>query len=486
MLRHALALLALLLLGLVSSCGTPARPPYTISIVTASGGNPFTSGLGVIRSGRVEIRVRQTDMAVLMGGATISGGAIDAVDVPIPTFGLITRIQVEVFDDNAADPDAPVLIGASPPFVPLGYAFVRIVVGPPSMCDLLSAPSLSSDRVGPNLVAVASNLVSIGGLETDGMASSHVEVLSPVQLTYPVAPLEYDGLARPIGEGGAVRLLDTTLILALSDVRRAVLYDVDPAREGLRDEDLSEAQTGNQVHAGAGSSSALVDLGADGAAIVGGVEGDQASDGITWVDLLGFATTSHLSTRRERPAAVRIGGEILVAGGQAPGEPLFERISIDAAHTSTSFGDGEPRFGAVLVRDSGSTRAWLGFGEDADGTLLDSAIRIEGCPRACVATATDPIAQPRRGVRVVERASETVILGGSDDTGPTNAVDRVRFVAGAPVVEALGVLGAARDRPGAAAIGGGVIVVGGGEGVRPELHALRDMEICFPERLDAL
>lgn len=484
MLRSLLALFTLSLLA--ASCGAQNRPPYVVGIVSSDGNDPIAT----ISSGHVEISVRQLDMPIVMDDAPISGGALDAVDVGITSYGVITRIQVEVFDDAADDPDVPVLIGATPPFVPLGYGFVRVVVGPPSRCEILSAPSLSSDRIAPNLVSVDSNLISIGGIESDEPTSGHVEVLSPVQLTYATAPLEYPALAREIGPGGAMRLASSTMLVALDEIRAAVLYHLEDVT--TRDVDLTEATDTNDVHPGAGPQSTLVDLGGEGLAIVGGLQGDEAVTGITWVDAVGRSSTSMLQVARSRPAAIRLGSHILVAGGQAAGQRPFELVAIAAGHAGVAtFGDEtSTRFGGVLVVDSAAGRAWLGFGEDASGALLDTTVRISGCPSACVATDDTPIALPRRGFAVARRSTETLILGG--DVGdaaspvPSGAVDRVRFVSGAPVVEPLGALGAARDRPGAAEIGGGIVIVGGGQGVRPELRALRDLEICFPEVLDPL
>jgi hypothetical protein len=480
-LRVALAFLAF---ACVASCGNPARPAFVVGIVDNNGNNP----LGSVTAGTVTIRVRQLDMPIVEREAHISGGDIDAFDVPITSFGIVTRIEVLVDDASIGVEHEPDLIGASPAFVPLGYTFVRVVVGEPATCEALSAPMLSSARIDPNLVAVEGNLVSIGGEDITGAPSSHVEILSPVQLTYSVAPNEYPLLERPISAGGAVRLGtgSSSRVLALSSVRRAVLFFLEPDRTSERDVDLSEVQAGNQVHPGVGPSSAILDLGNDGVVILGGLDVDEPASGITWVDVDGYTTISELATPRERPAAIRMGDYVLVAGGQAADAPLFELVSISSPGAASITSDvGDPRFDAILVSD-GSDGAWLGFGESADGTLLDTTVRIDGCPDACVATASTPIDRPRRGARAVARTGDTLVLGGADETGPTNAVDRVRFVGGMPVVEPLGELDAARDRPGAAPIGSGVIVVAGGLGVRPELSALSDLEICFPETLEPL
>jgi hypothetical protein len=469
-----------------------------IHLVRADGGDPL---VGILH-GRVTIQVRQLDMAIATAEGTITREELDAIDVPITSFGIITRIEVTI-EDNTVLPagEGPILFGASPPFAPIGVGDVSVVVGAPGTCEPLVAPQLSTDRAQPALVSLDANLFAIGGEESDGTGSTAVDQFSPVQLT------ETPVLAQPpavtaLGPGGAMRLgTDGTVgiiaILALSEARGPVLYYLDQAHATDRDVDLRDAWSTASVHLGAGPLSALVDLGDDpvtgGIAIVGGRQGDAPSDGITWVDINGLATTSTLASARVRPAAVRIGDVLLIAGGQAEGEPLFETVSVLAGHAQGERIDdvAEQRFGPVLARDPGGNGAWLGFGEDADGVLLASTYAIAGCPSACRATPSSPLERPRRGFATALRSTETLVIGGADDAGlSSSAIDRVRFASGVPIVEPLGELHTARQRPGATHVAQGVVLVAGGQvergGGSTELRSLRDFEICFPEALDEL
>lgn len=473
---------------LALSCGNTARPDFIVHLVGESNNNPFFECL----SGSVRVDVQQGTGNVLTSNATITGpGALSSLAVEISSYGLTTQIEVTVQCMHVMR--GPItLIGATPHFIPLGYAEVDVVLGEPETCRMLSAPMLVSPRIGPAFVSLHANLVTLGGTETSGAPSTHVQAIDPVSLTAPGVVTEFDQLSMPIGRGDAVALTDTRIVFA-SDASTAI-FDAAPGA-------ATRLIAIDPLHSGARSESALVSLGVgNGVAIVGGYDGN-AVDGITWVNAsTGMSTRGHLHSARRRPSAtlVQATNLLLVVGGQGPGEPLFEIVEI--------WGDGlvafdpptsEQRYAPVVTSDLAHTHAFVALGSDAalGGTVSTTSWVLSSCNvSGCDVAAGPAITDPRSDVVVVEHHAgevgaasptdfyETLLIGGTDASGmPSTLIDRVHFDGDVVSVTPGGNLQFPRTSAGAADVGGGIVLVGGG--ADEHVNALQSLEICFPAAL---
>jgi hypothetical protein len=236
--------------------------------------------------------------------------------------------------------------------------------------------------------------------------------------------------------------------------------------------------TDQPLHAGAGSLSAMADLGAGGIAVLGGRSGDAGVDGITVVRAAGSPLALALATPRSDASAIALAGGILVAGGQAEGAPLFEWVGTDG--TRLPFGDTAARSGGTLVRGREGLTAFYYLGADGTGAAIADTWVVDGCPAACRAMA-GPTHMPLRTHAVaVPRSTGTIVLGG-DDGGPSNRVEEVRLSGTTVEIVPLGPLRSARRDLTAIALGSDFVLVAGGEGVEGTL--LPSMELCLPERL---
>ena len=469
---------------LALSCGNTARPDFVVHLVDTQHGNPFAR----CDSGMVRVDVQQDTNALLTSNANITGtGMISSLAVEIPSYGLTTQIGVTV--TCTGRDGALTLIGATPHFIPVGYGFVNVVLGEPRHCETLSSPSLAQTRVGPHLVRLHANVIVLGGLEgAEGVPSTHVQALDSVTLTTNVAASQFDALGIGIGLGHAV-VLDATRMVFASDSLTGI-FDASPT---------ATAPLTTLSHSG-GSEAAVVELSGNGVAIVGGAIGGDATPQVMWVLPNGSTVETQLLHPRRAPGAALVGNRLLVVGGQAPGEPLFELAPL-MGDSVIAFGPtSEQRYGAVVVSDRTRARVFVGLGTDAadGGAPIDSTWALSSCAAAGCSFAPGPtLADPRTGVAVVPHVVgevgggedyEILLLGGADTAGTASMlVDRVRFesdgtvsvaAAGAPPA---GLLDTPRTHAGATEIGGGVVLVAGGRDDRGD--ALQSLEVCFPEYL---
>lgn len=488
--RRLLVLFVLAHAWCAVSCTGTTRPDFVVHLVDSGNNNPFEQ----CNSGTVRIDVQQATNAVLTSNGNITGGAISSLSVEIPSYGLTTQIEVTVSCVRRTG-ETVTLIGATPHFIPVGYAFVDVVLHEPDGCVALGTPSLSSARIGPHLVPLHANVVSIGGSEgSDGSPSTHVQVLDALTFTSNVAALEFDRLSIGIGRGHAVAIGDTQIVFA-SDAQSGVF-------DGAASLTTRVTTPSGGIHAGAGSESAVLELNGNGAVIVGGVSGGDAVDGVTWISADGATSTiTHLAHARRRPAATLVGSNrVLVVGGQASGEPLFELVLIGDDAT-TSFGPTEARYGALVTSDAGHghDRALVVLGEDAPegGAALDTTWIVSACMAAsgCSAVAGPTWASPRTDATLLEHVAgvpgaaaptddfEALVIGGVDASGvAASTVDRIHFETDGSVTLSLaGELDVARAGAGAADVGAGVVLVGGGTSDHGD--PLSSLELCFPRAL---
>lgn len=483
--RSALCLAAFLAL----SCGNTARPDFVVHLVNASnGGDPFGTC-----SGDLQVDVQQSTNAVVTTHATLNSGRLTSFTVEIPSYGLLTEIHV-----TATCNDGTQLIGATPRFFPVGYPFVDIVLGRPTTCERLASPMLRTTRRAPHLLTLGANVIAVGGLEADMSPSTHVQALDSLSLTSTAATTvtEFDALTPGAGLGGAAVLGDTTF-LVVSDF--SALFDAGPG--------VTTRVTTPSLHAGAGSESAVVSLNGRGVAVVGGLVSGVPANGITWFDSAGHTTTGTLRFARRRPAAVAVGASfLLVAGGQAMGDSLFELVPLNATSSDLSVPFGptdELRYAPVATASASHASAWVGLGNarpDDTGAIATTTWEIGRCSASgCdVVRAGADYPDPRGDVAVVEHhvglvgsaldGWETLILGGSDPSGmPSNLIDRLVFDdAGHVTITPFGTLPAGvlpdpRTGVGATDIGSGILLVAAG--VDDAGTAQQDVSICFPAAL---
>ncbi|MDQ3034974.1 MAG: hypothetical protein M3Y87_21380 [Myxococcota bacterium] len=412
-----------------------------------------------------------------------SAGTFD-IPVVIESYVAPTRISVTI-QPAEGEPGGP-RIGAVPAFIPFSVGFARVVVGAPLTCAELIDPRLPSERLDLALVSQQSTLWAIGGTQR-GTGTDIPLAISAPQLTWPEALVDpttigasIEPFSQNLQETQAMRVGDTGAIAILS--RTAAFLWTPGAGE-----------TPISRHDGAGIGSTLADLGSEGVAIVGGGNAEPTMmtrvGQITWVDAAGATTTTALATPRRNPAAIFVGGVLLIAGGQEDGQPLFEIAPLRSNASAIPSTPNDARSAPILVRDPRHQTAALLGGRDASGELVGEVILVTGCP-ACELTALpspdNDWTQPREGPAVVETGRATWILGGiGADGNASDGADRVTVTSVATSIASLERgLDLPRARASAAHLAQGVVVLAGGhdESDRDVDH----LTICWPESLEPL
>jgi hypothetical protein len=460
------------------------------------GGPPFNEAC---TSGTIRIDVAQGTNAVLTTNGAITGGMTGSLSVEIPSYGLLTQIQVTT---SCTAGSATRMMGSTPQFVPVGYGSVNIVMGRPSTCVQLSQPTLLHPTIGQQFVRLGANVVAMGGVDASEVGNAQLQVLDTVTLTHLATPGQLDALTVPIGRAHALRLNDTEILFVSSLLTGT--YDASPNVAAT----ARYRALAHSAHDGAGDESAFVQL-SNGFAIVGGSQGDSPVTGITWISATGEVMPGGLLMfARRRPAAVYVQNKLIIAGGQGPGEPLFEIVASGSTDTAIPFGtQTEQRFAPVLTTDVHHTRALLTLGSsDAlDDTMqMATSYELSACtlsaPTPGCMVASGPVFPdaPRARVTVVEHHVggatqgtddyETLLIGGFETTTSSSSLflDRVHFDdARVTIVPAgmapAGMLINPRQLPGATEIGGGIVLVGGGADDRG--NPIPTVELCFPENL---
>ncbi|UJR85943.1 hypothetical protein [Sandaracinus amylolyticus] len=463
-----------LLGALITGCDEPSSAKdIRVHVVDATAANPAL-GCG---PGTLELVVDQGGgMAVIPASAAVDASGNFDVPLEIATYTAVTRIQVTMDLETC-----PTLLGAVPPFWLPYVPFVRVVMGEEMSCEDLDEPQLTTGRTDPALVALESNLFIVGGTTRGTSTDRLVPITAPV-LTYADAIVEDDErlmVPRPMQATRASRLSVSRIVYATADYVARFDTNVDT---GLDPRIFDEA------HEGAGGESAVVDLGAEGVVIVGGVDGrGDPVDGISWIDPLDESVdVTQLATPRRNPVATTVGGVLVIAGGQAEGEPLFEVARLRSNGVALEGSPTEVREGAVLVAPQRRVGVLLG-GLAADGTTVRAdTLVVTGCPDACRVTAGEPWASPRLRPATAETVGGVWLLGGEAADGTAQAtVELVKRFGDGVVIEALiDGLPTPRARAGAALFADGIVAIIGG--VDDEGEELRSMALCWPRELDPL
>lgn len=476
--RRALLVLAASLLVLVAGCDEPSRADRIgVYLTDATGANPAL-GCG---PGTLEVRVDQGPGEHRFASeALVSADGSFDLPLEIATYAAITRIQVG-FDLESCD-----LLGAVPPFSLVHVGAVMVVTGERLSCADLDAPRLATGRTSAALVALGANQFIVGGT-TRGVSTDR---LIPVALPYltlddaiPNASANpLPELTHALRETRAARLGTSRMVIASSD--RVFRFDTD-LREGDREQPLEG------VHEGAGGRSAVIGLGNEGVAIVGGegVGGEGEGEGvasISWIDRTNDAVlVTPLATARRDPSVVVVGDALLIAGGQVEGEPLYELARFRRPGVAVAGSPTETREGAVLVSPDRRVALLLG-GLAEDGTVRADTTLVTGCPDACRFAEGSAWQSPRLAPALASTARATWLVGGESADGVASSdVDVVRVVGDVVSVQALsGGLPTPRRAASAAELADGVITVFGG--VDDEGTELGTFAVCWPSELDPL
>lgn len=437
-------------------CESSSSGSLPIELVSPGGTNPVRT----VASGEIQLWVRQGTSAEreLMATAPIVNGDF-RIDLPIFSYVALTEVTVEVFSNGT-----PFAFGRTPQFLPIGYGAVNVLTAPRQTCSLVSQTTLGVPRHHAALVRVDTNLIAVGGIDGENRGTPSFEFVNSLQLTDTTAT-EFAQVEQTPDETQALRLAGTTELLVLGQSAQ-LLFDVSG-------ESRSDRVLPLLLHPGAGDGT-LVGLGPYGAAVVGGDLGDASSGQISFVDLTGTVTSFTMATPRTHPAAIRWSEtQVLVAGGQSEGEPLFELITMwpPDARTTVPFGPTGTRNRPSLVASPAGDSALLIGGEDASGALVPSTWVVQGCTDTSCSIAAGPTwGAPRRGFAIVRE----LLIGGSNEQGIQSEIDQVVFDSNVTILP-WGNLAIARTDLFAAEYAAGMLVVGAGRGRE---RVLSDLELC--------
>jgi hypothetical protein len=443
--------LPLLLAVGVAACSSDTTTELRVEIVRADGSNPVSSG--AIDHARMWIR--EGGRATRMVESMVSGGTFDAAFALIDTSSSL-HVVVELTGPTTR------LIGAAPAFsFAEAPGIVRIVVGPPSTCESLTAVSLATPRVGASAATMGSFAIVAGG-EPSTDALGHVEFVDLLALRVASGGLDFDA---PLGRA-LVTPLGRSLALVLSERQAPSVVDLTTTTAPIRPVTL---------HPGAGLDSAVVALDGTGALVAGGSTASGAVDAVSWLDAAATVSTAQLSTPRAGAAAVWLGDRALVVGDAASGDVVARGVP-----TATGFAlDGVDRRGAALTVFPGTRdRAFLFGGRGAGGAPRADAVAWRLCPAPCESASAPlpeglaPLPDPARptawsrGVAMVSTTTSDAIAGIHwTDGGPV--ADRRRFAV-------------PRGDPAVTELAAGVLLVFGGQSGD---RSLSDVEVCFPPAL---
>jgi hypothetical protein len=453
-------------LALAAGCDDASRAPFSIEVVTAAGTNPVAGAT----TGRLHVLVAQDGQPTRDQAVDLSGGTFQ-LDVTIASYGTPTRLGVELVRDGVTS------LGAVPTFAPLGFAFVRVPVVPVGTCATVATQRLATPRARAAVASIDALVAVVGGLAGDGTAAPGIERFWSPQLTASEGSGSVHPSAFPAGPARALRFAGQPRLLVLSSGASVVDFGGDATEP---------VSTLTGLHAGAGEASALVDLVASGVAIVGG---DDAA-AISWVGVDRSVQTSALPTARADAAATRWGASegILIAGGNAEGEPVLVYVPAGAAAREdvvTFELPGTPgrasRGGALLRSPDGAAALYLGA-LDAAGVVSTETWVVRGCPRACEVEPGPSWPEAREGFAVVETSTGAWIVGGREGATPSARVERIVWSAGTPVLEPSSLV-TARDEAAVTALAGGMVLVVGGRGAE---RALESFELCAPGTLEPI
>jgi hypothetical protein len=422
---------------------------FDARIVDGGGGNPAAD----TDATALRIGVQQGELAPQMLEYPIDSGSFDAT-LELPALSLITRVRVAIEGPTTQ------LLASPPNFVPLSTAgFMRLVTASPSSCTLVSFDTMEAPRAFFGMVPSGTFALLAGG--TVSSEQEQVEYFNALE--WESRPFTEDFSLSELGETRAASI-DEGHILVLPTDAAPFIFDM-----------LDATNRTVVLHAGAGLQSALVSVPGLGAMVIGGEAAGQPQSAVSLVAADGSITSLELSEPRSGPAAVALGADVLIAGGDAEGNAELLREGSSTGQPVASVMDGV-RNAAFLVGDGSSRALWMG-GTDATGSLRQDTVRFDGCPDDCTSTGGPTWTNAR--TQVLQLAQSTLIIGGRG----SQLVEEVRWDADQVEIQQLLELVAPRAGAGGILLESGAFVVAGGD----DGTLIRDdMEFCVPNELSPL
>jgi hypothetical protein len=459
MLRRFVSLVALCLLGCSE---TPSLPDIEVRVVDAVGGSPLAGR----EIATVRVLQREANGEPVETISTVADGTFD-LSLALADFEQPSELRFELRSLTGTE-----LTGSTPIFYPGEGATggLRIVVGAPGTCDVVTASQLPVERRAFGAVALGTFALVIAGIEQGGPSERigwHDLLLhTPGAVTF--------DLPNTPGRSRAAAA-SRTHALVISEGDGPFLYNL-YARSAPRTE--------LTLHPGASRASAVLAAGDGGAIAIGGLDdGNQPVVGVSYVTADAKIASGTLSTPFfNRVAAYAADGVYVLSRGA--GNATLERVvrgmddagepTVTATVLIPALADGV-RVGATLFFTADGTQGLLIGGSDQNGMPRTDTVYFSGCPSACV-TAPGPTWTTARLSPMTEPSG--YLVGGE---GPSALVDRVTFGASGPVITALGPLENARFDGGVLAHPSGTLIVLGGMGTS---GIRRDVEMCFPVAID--
>jgi len=445
----------MVLLGLLSTTAFACQdntPPFVFEarIVDGRNGNPAAG----TDATNLRVGIQEGDLPPQEYEYPITDGDFDAA-LEFSAFTKPTRIRVEITGVTTE------LLTAPPVFVPsASRGVLRAVTAAPSTCervtfDLLEAPRAFFGMVRSGTFA----LIAGGTAPTD----EQVEFLDA---------LEWE--SRPFPEELSLPDLGATRAASIDEARILVL----PANAAPFIFDMLDAArriTPVVLHLGAGLQSALVSVPGVGAMVIGGEVAGDAQSAVSLVDPDGKVTSLQLSEPRSGPAAVALGSDVLVVGGNVEGnaELLLEGSTIGQPVPGVMDG---VRKSSLLIGNGDRRALWIG-GIDGDDVVRQDTVRFDGCPSSCVSSAGPDWTTAR--LEALQPAQSALVIGGQG----SQLVDEVQWNGGDVVIQPVSQLDVPRAGAGGVVLESGAFIVAGGD---DGVSIRDDFEFCVPASLEPL
>ncbi|MBW2507999.1 MAG: hypothetical protein JRE81_05160 [Deltaproteobacteria bacterium] len=443
------------LLGLLCTIGVGCGDDvsqfvFQARIVDGDDGNPVAG----TDADTLRIEIAEGNLPVRQLEYPISDGQFDAT-LEFASFSSLTRIRIGMEGPSTELTTAP------PAFVPAATeGLLRVVAASPASCTAVAFNTMEAPRASFGMVQSGTFALVVGGT---GATEEQVEFFDALEWASRLFNTDFS--LSPLGETRAATVGEGQILVLPTDAT-PFIFDMLDANDRI---------TQVNLHAGAGPQSALVSVPGIGAMVIGGELGGAPRAGVSLVELDGIVTSRELSEPRAGAAATALGGDVLVAGGNAEGNAEILLAGGGVGQPIEGVTDGV-RNGALLVGDA-ERRALLIGGTDASDVIRQDTLRFDGCPGSCVASIGPQWDAAR--LRAILPEQSALVIGGEG----SQRVDEVRWSGDAVAIEPVLELGVARAGAGAIVYESGAFVVAGGD----DGAAVRDdFEFCVPSALNPL
>ncbi len=423
---------------------------FEARVVDGDGGNPVAK----TDATTLRIGVREGDLPSVEQEYPITDGQFEAI-LEFAAFTRLTRVRVEMLGPSTE------LLSAPPAFIPsTTRGFLRVVAAAPSSCVPVTFNTLRAPRSFFGMTQSGTFALVVGGTSA---ADEQVEFFDALEWESRVFAEELS-----LSNLGATRSvsIDEGKILVVTENTAPFIFDM---------LDASQRIAQPVLHDGAGPRSGLVSVPGVGAMVIGGEASGESQTAVSIVGPDGGVTSRALSTPRVSPAAVALGADVLVAGGNQEGNAEILLDGVAVGRPVSGLADGVRNAG-ILVGDGASRALYLG-GTDSAAEIRRDTVRFEDCPTIC-STLDGPTWTTAR-LGTVEPAGSALIVGGDE----SQLVEEVRWDGDQVEIGRLAELQAPRAGAGAIVLESGVLIVGGGD---DGATIQDDFELCAPPALAPL